>query len=208
MSRALASRRARRAERVRAASSTRDTAQKTNSRNLHSPRPRLGDLVVEARGVRKAYGEPAVIDDLNFTLPRGGIVGVSRPNAPARQRSSDDHRSGEADEGRCASARRADSDTSSSRDALAPNKSVWEEISAGRGRIDDRQAAGAVACLRLVVQLQGSQQQRKVGCSTLMPFCRLPMWIAGVEPQLPTFDWTMLVRRAERARSVCCARCA
>src|SRR5207253_1923530 len=48
---------------------------------IHIPAgPRLGDVVVEADGLRKAYGERMLIEDLSFTLPRGGIVGVIGPN--------------------------------------------------------------------------------------------------------------------------------
>ena len=53
------------------------------------PGPRLGDLVVEAKGVRKAYGDKLLLDDLDFTLPRGGIVGViGAERRRARRRSS------------------------------------------------------------------------------------------------------------------------
>src|SRR5258705_466841 len=48
------------------------------------PGPLLGDLVVEARGVRKGYGDLLLMDDLNFTLPRGGIVGVIGPNGAGK----------------------------------------------------------------------------------------------------------------------------
>src|SRR5438045_3271902 len=48
------------------------------------PGPRLGDVVVEARGVRKAYGDQLLIHDLNFTLPRGGIVGAIGPNGAGK----------------------------------------------------------------------------------------------------------------------------
>src|SRR5881296_2026124 len=44
------------------------------------PGPRLGDVVVEAEGIRKAYGDKLLFDDLSFSLPRGGIVGVIGPN--------------------------------------------------------------------------------------------------------------------------------
>jgi ATP-binding cassette ChvD family protein len=46
--------------------------------------PRLGDLVIEAKGVRKAYGENLLMDDVNFLLPRGGIVGVIGPNGAGK----------------------------------------------------------------------------------------------------------------------------
>jgi sulfate-transporting ATPase len=46
--------------------------------------PRLGDLVIEAKGVRKAYGENLLMDDVNFLLPRGGIVGIIGPNGAGK----------------------------------------------------------------------------------------------------------------------------
>src|SRR5881275_397632 len=49
-----------------------------------APGPRLGDVVVEARGVRKGYDDNVLMDDLNFTLPRGGIVGVIGPNGAGK----------------------------------------------------------------------------------------------------------------------------
>jgi len=48
------------------------------------PGPRLGDLVIEAKGLRKAYGDRLLMDDVNFTLPRGGIVGVIGPNGAGK----------------------------------------------------------------------------------------------------------------------------
>src|SRR6187431_3737156 len=48
------------------------------------PGPRLGDIVVEARGLKKAYGDNVLFDDLTFTLPRGGIVGVIGPNGAGK----------------------------------------------------------------------------------------------------------------------------
>jgi ATPase subunit of ABC transporter with duplicated ATPase domains len=49
------------------------------SRITIPPGPRLGDLVIEAKGLRKGYGDRLLMDDVNFTLPRGGIVGVIGP---------------------------------------------------------------------------------------------------------------------------------
>ena len=52
---------------------------------IHIPAgPRLGDVVVEADGVRKAYGDRLLIDELSFKLPRGGIVGVIGPNGAGK----------------------------------------------------------------------------------------------------------------------------
>src|SRR4249920_2615284 len=49
-----------------------------------APGPRLGDVVVEARGLKKGYGDNLLIDGLDFTLPRGGIVGVIGPNGAGK----------------------------------------------------------------------------------------------------------------------------
>src|SRR3982750_4754078 len=62
-----------------------DTAQKIETAEIYiAPGPRLGDVVVEARGVKKAYGDNLLIDNLDFTLPRGGIVGVIGPNGAGK----------------------------------------------------------------------------------------------------------------------------
>ncbi len=62
-----------------------DTAKQIESVEIYiQPGPRLGDLVVEARDLRKAYGDKLLIDGLSFTLPRGGIVGVIGPNGAGK----------------------------------------------------------------------------------------------------------------------------
>src|SRR6185503_1865710 len=48
------------------------------------PGPRLGDLVIEAKDLRKAYGDKLLMDDVNFLLPRGGIVGVIGANGAGK----------------------------------------------------------------------------------------------------------------------------
>src|SRR5205085_4567160 len=48
------------------------------------PGPRLGDLVVEAEHLRKGYGDHLLVEDLSFSLPRGGIVGVIGPNGAGK----------------------------------------------------------------------------------------------------------------------------
>src|SRR5947207_2993715 len=65
-----------------------DTAQKLESAEIYiAPGPRLGDVVVEARHLRKGYADNLLIDVLDFTLPRGGIVVVSGPNGAGKPRS-------------------------------------------------------------------------------------------------------------------------
>src|SRR6476660_1061356 len=62
-----------------------DTAQKIDQVEIYiPPGPRLGDIVVEARGLRKGYGDLLLMDDVSFTLPRGGIVGVIGPNGAGK----------------------------------------------------------------------------------------------------------------------------
>jgi ATP-binding cassette ChvD family protein len=143
-----------------------DTAQKLDQVEIYiPPGPRLGDIVVEARGLRKAYGDLLLFDDLSFTLPRGGIVGVIGPNGAGKTtlfrlitgqekpdagvlRLGDTVQLGYVDQ---------------SRDALDPNKSVWEEISGGD---DELQVGKRTVASRAYVSwfnFKGGQQQRKVG---------------------------------------------
>src|SRR5678815_5200368 len=62
-----------------------DTADRLDRVEIYiPPGPRLGDVVVEAKHVRKGYGDTVLMDDLDFTLPRGGIVGVIGPNGAGK----------------------------------------------------------------------------------------------------------------------------
>src|SRR5678815_4357397 len=62
-----------------------ETAQKIEQVEIYiPPGPRLGDIVIEARGVRKAYGDLLLMDDVSFTLPRSGIVGVIGANGAGK----------------------------------------------------------------------------------------------------------------------------
>ncbi|MHB8423553.1 MAG: energy-dependent translational throttle protein EttA [Gammaproteobacteria bacterium] len=98
------------------------------------PGPRLGDLVVEAKGLRKGFGDTLLIDGLDFNLPPGGIVGVIGPNGAGKstlfrmimgQVKPD---AGELRIGNTVKLAYVDQ----SRDTLSDNKSVWEEISNGQ----------------------------------------------------------------------------
>ena len=60
------------------------TSSSTRSRSTSRPRPRLGDVVVEAEGLRKGFGDKLLIDGLSFSLPRGGIVGVIGANGAGK----------------------------------------------------------------------------------------------------------------------------
>ncbi len=98
------------------------------------PGPRLGDLVVEAQNVCKSFGERLLIDQLNFNLPRGGIVGVIGPNGAGKttlfrmitgQEKPD---AGELRIGPTVQLAYVDQ----SRDTLDGAKTVWQEISGGQ----------------------------------------------------------------------------
>jgi len=143
-----------------------DTAQKIEQVEIYiPPGPRLGDVVVEARGVRKAYGDLLLMDDLTFTLPRGGIVGVIGPNGAGKttlfrmitgQEKPDE---GTLRLGETVQLGWVDQ----SRDGLAPNKSVWEEIAGGE---DELMVGKRPVPSRAYVSwfnFKGAQQQRKVG---------------------------------------------
>jgi ATP-binding cassette ChvD family protein len=143
-----------------------DTAQKLEQVEIYiPPGPRLGDIVVEARGLRKGYGDLLLIDDLNFTLPRGGIVGVIGPNGAGKttlfrmitgQEKPDD---GTLRVGETVQLGYVDQ----SRDALQPNKSVWEEISGGEDELTIGKRPVASRAYVSWFNFKGAQQQRKVG---------------------------------------------
>jgi ATP-binding cassette ChvD family protein len=101
------------------------------------PGPRLGDLVIEAEGLKKGFDERLLIDDLSFKLPPGGIVGVIGPNGAGKttlfrmlagQEQPDD---GELRFGDTVDLAYVDQ----SRDSLDGSKTVWEEISDGQDNI-------------------------------------------------------------------------
>jgi ATP-binding cassette ChvD family protein len=143
-----------------------DTAQKIEQVEIYiPPGPRLGDVVVEARGVRKAYGDQLLMEDLSFTLPRGGIVGVIGPNGAGKttlfrmitgQETPD---AGTLRLGETVQLGYVDQ----SREALDANKTVWEEISGGHDELQVGKRAVASRAYVSWFNFKGAQQQRKVG---------------------------------------------
>jgi ATP-binding cassette ChvD family protein len=143
-----------------------DTADKLDRIEIYiPPGPRLGDVVVEARHLRKGYGDLLLIDDLNFTLPRGGIVGVIGPNGAGKttlfrmlvgQETPD---GGTLKIGETVSIGYVDQ----SRDALDPNKSVWEEISGGEDEIVLGKKTINSRAYTSWFNFRGRDQQQKVG---------------------------------------------
>jgi ATP-binding cassette ChvD family protein len=127
--------------------------------------PRLGDLVVESRGLSKGYGDRLLIEDLSFNLPRGGIVGVVGPNGAGKttlfrmitgQETPDRGTLRLGDSVRLAY-------VDQSRDALDPARTVWEEISGGEEQIQLGNRQIASRAYVAAFNLKGSDQQKRVG---------------------------------------------
>jgi ATP-binding cassette ChvD family protein len=143
-----------------------DQAQQLESVEIYiPPGPRLGDIVVEARNLRKAYGDLVLFDDLNFTLPRGGIVGVIGPNGAGKTTTFRMITGQETPDG--GTLRLGDTVqigyVDQSRDALDAKKSVWEEISGGQDEIEMGKRTVASRAYVSWFNFKGAAQQRKVG---------------------------------------------
>ncbi len=129
------------------------------------PGPRLGELVVEADGVRKGFGEKLLIDDLSFKLPRGGIVGVIGPNGAGKTTlvkmitGQDEPDAGALRVGETVQLAYVDQ----SRDALDPEKTVWEEISGGSDQIQVGERKMNSRAYVSGFNFKGTDQQTRVG---------------------------------------------
>jgi len=127
--------------------------------------PRLGDIVIEASDVAKGYGDRLLFEDMNFRLPRGGIVGIIGPNGAGKttlfrmitgqeQPDSGSFRIGDTVQL---------SYVDQSRDALNPDKSIWEEISEGQEVVQLGKVAVNSRAYVSRFNFSGSDQQKKVG---------------------------------------------
>jgi len=132
---------------------------------IHIPAgPRLGEVVVEAENLTKAYGERLLIDGLDFKLPRGGIVGVIGPNGAGKTTlmrmiaGQEQPDSGALRIGDTVELAYVDQ----SRDALDPEKTVWEEVSGGEEQIalGDRRVNSRAYVAGF--NFKGTDQQKKV----------------------------------------------
>ena len=125
----------------------------------------LGDVVVEAEGLRKGFGDRLLIDDLSFSLPRGGIVGVIGPNGAGKTTLFRMITGGEQPD--AGTLRVGDTVqmayVDQSRDALDPEKTVWEEISDGPGPDQGRRPRHELARLHRGLQLQGLRPAEEGG---------------------------------------------
>jgi len=143
-----------------------DTAQKLDTVEIYiPPGPRLGDVVVEARGLRKAYGDLLLMDDVSFTLPRGGIVGVIGPNGAGKttlfrmMTGEEQPDAGTLRLGETVQVGYVDQ----SRDALKADHSVWEEITGGRDEVEMGKRSVPSRAYCSWFNFKGAAQQRKVG---------------------------------------------
>jgi energy-dependent translational throttle protein EttA len=129
------------------------------------PGPRLGDVVINAEGVRKGFGDRLIIETLDFRLPPGGIIGIIGPNGAGKttllrmitgQETPD---SGTIRIGETVKLGYVDQ----SRDTLSSDHTVWQEISGGLDEIDlgRRKIASRAYCA--LFNFRGADQQKKVG---------------------------------------------
>jgi ATPase subunit of ABC transporter with duplicated ATPase domains len=139
---------------------------KLDNVEIHIPAgPRLGDLVVEADGVSKGYGDRLLIDDLSFKLPPAGIVGVIGGNGAGKTTllrmitGEEQPDSGTLKVGETVELAYVDQ----SRDALDGDKNVWEEISGGADQIAVGDRTVPSRAYVSSFNFKGSDQQKKVG---------------------------------------------
>jgi ATP-binding cassette ChvD family protein len=142
-----------------------DTAQKVDTVEIYiPPGPRLGDIVVEARGLKKAYGDNLLFDGLSFTLPPAGIVGVIGPNGAGKTTTfklitgQEKPDAGTLRLGETVQVGYVDQ----SRE-LDPNKSVFDEITGGAEELEVGKKKVSSRAYVSWFNFKGAQQQRKVG---------------------------------------------
>ncbi len=143
-----------------------EAAVKLDQVQIHIPAgPRLGGVVVEAKDLKKGFGERLLIEQLSFSLPPGGIVGVIGPNGAGKTTlfkmitGEEQPDAGELQIGETVQIAAVDQ----SRDALDDEKNVWEEISGGAEQIivGDREMNSRAYTSSF--NFKGSDQQKKVG---------------------------------------------
>jgi len=132
---------------------------------IHIPAgPRLGQTVIEAESLRKAFGDKLLIEDLSFSLPPAGIVGVIGANGAGKTTlarmivGNEEPDDGELTLGETVELAYVDQ----SRDALDPERTVWEEISGGKDEVEVGEQKMNSRAYVAGFNFKGSDQQRKV----------------------------------------------
>lgn len=146
--------------------SSTDYQQRSETNELYiPPGPRLGDVVVEADGISKSFGDRLLYDNLNFNLPRGGIVGIIGPNGAGKTTlfrmlvAAEQPDSGTIKLGESVEIAYVDQ----SRDTLDASKTVWEEISDGQDiiRVGNYEVPSRGYVGRF--NFKGGNQQKRIG---------------------------------------------
>ena len=140
--------------------------QKLEQVEIHiPPGPRLGDSVVEARGVSKAYGDKLLFENLNFNLPPGGIVGVIGPNGAGKTTlfrmltGQEQPDGGSLKIGGTVQFAYVDQ----SRDSLNGDNALWEEISDGKDFVELGKRSVPARAYCASFNFKGPDQQKRVG---------------------------------------------
>ena len=146
------------------------TSEKYQSRNETNeifipPGPRLGDLVIEAKDIQKAFDEKVLIESLSFQLPAGGIVGIIGPNGAGKTTLFNmitGHEKTDAGKIRLGETVKIAS-VDQSRDSLDDNKTIWEEISDGQDIITVGKYETPSRAYVGRFNFRGTEQQKKIG---------------------------------------------
>ena len=146
------------------------TSEKYQARNETNeiyipPGPRLGDLVIEAKDIQKAFDEKVLIESLSFQLPAGGIVGIIGPNGAGKTTLFNmitGHEKTDAGEIRLGETVKIAS-VDQSRDSLDDNKTIWEEISDGQDIITVGKYETPSRAYVGRFNFRGTEQQKKIG---------------------------------------------
>ena len=143
-----------------------DYQKRSETKSLYiPPGPRLGDLVIEAKGIAKRYGDKVLYENLSFNLPRGGIVGIIGPNGAGKTTlfriltGEEQPDEGEFKVGDSVEIGYVDQ----SRDSLDGSKTVWEEISDGLDNITVGRYTTSSRAYVSHFNFKGEDQQKNIG---------------------------------------------